>query len=184
MISTLQYFYLNLFISNHTTMSTLWYFINTFIYNQLKPQQALNILVKEERCWALFYKSMYTLHTICWMYKYRLQIKLDLKKNYNHITMSTLRYFDLNTFIYDHITASTKRYFDLNLLVYGHAIESNLRYSDMNLSMYDSVITSTLRYLDLKLVIYCYAMISRFITPNYCFTTGPIRSSDVIRMEK
>jgi hypothetical protein len=25
-----------------------------------KPQEALNLLVTEERCWALFYMSMYT----------------------------------------------------------------------------------------------------------------------------
>jgi hypothetical protein len=44
-----------------------------------KPPEALNLLVTEERYWALFYMPLYTLYTICWMYWYRLQIKWDLK---------------------------------------------------------------------------------------------------------
>jgi hypothetical protein len=45
------------------------------------PQQALYILVKEELCsWARYCMSLYTLHTICWMYSYRLQIKWDIKE--------------------------------------------------------------------------------------------------------
>jgi hypothetical protein len=35
--------------------------------SSLKPQQALYLLVTEERCWAFLYKWIYTLHTICWM---------------------------------------------------------------------------------------------------------------------
>jgi hypothetical protein len=34
-----------------------------------KPQEALNLLVTEERYWALFYMPLYTcFYTICWMY--------------------------------------------------------------------------------------------------------------------
>jgi hypothetical protein len=44
-------------------------------------QEALNLLVTEERYWALFYMPLYTrFYTICWMYWYRLQIKWDYKK--------------------------------------------------------------------------------------------------------
>jgi hypothetical protein len=92
--------------------------------------------------------------------------------------------FDLNLYIYDHSIISTLRYVDLNLFIYNHTIISTLRYFDLNLFMYDHTITSTLRYLDLRLSIYWHAMISRSITPTYCFTTGPIRPSAVIRTEK
>jgi hypothetical protein len=45
--------------------------------------ESLNLLITEERCWALFSRSMYTLHTICLLYSYRLQIN-GIKKNYGN----------------------------------------------------------------------------------------------------
>jgi hypothetical protein len=45
--------------------------------SSLKPQEALYLLVKEERYRSLFYMPLYTIHTICWRYWYRLQIKCD-----------------------------------------------------------------------------------------------------------
>jgi hypothetical protein len=42
-----------------------------------KPQEALNLLVREERYWALFYMPLYTFYTIFLMYLYRSHIKWD-----------------------------------------------------------------------------------------------------------
>jgi hypothetical protein len=72
-----------------------WFLVVSFKFYPQKPQEALNLLVTEERYWALFYMpslteerywalflhaTVYFFYTICWMYWYRLQIKWDYIK--------------------------------------------------------------------------------------------------------